>query len=375
MKVLFLVNNYPEENKPYAGVFVHNQVKAVCEKGIDAKVLYLDFRSIRRKRKWGMGKYIYDGIIVYRFAIPCGPLKKLYYWLINNLSCFAYKKVLKHEKNIDCIHAHFTDMGLAAKVIKEQFSVPYVLTEHSSTLIQKEISLEEETVIRQSYIGADRLLAVGSVLKSKMMNYTDKEITVVPNVLPERFRVYQKSSKEEKNFTFISVVGTLTKEKKIDLLVEAFKELYKTYTDIRLIICGAGNLMEELKAYVKDINLDSKIDFLGVINNNDLPVVLNNCDCFVLPSIVETFGVVYIEAAGCGLPLIGANSGGTADIINDDNGIIIRQPQVDCLVNAMEHMYNQHTLYNAELISRQAIENFGKDSFCEKIIKIYQEAI
>lgn len=375
MKVLFLVNNYPDDKNPYAGIFVHNQIKVLLAEGIDACVLYFDFRSIRRVRKWGMSQYEYNGVKVYRYAIPCGPVRKLYIQLLKKNAVKAYKKVCKMEDGIELLHAHFTDMGIPAAKIKEKFGIKYILTEHSSTLLQEEICVEEKKLIKEAYENADCILAVGTTLKQNMRKYTTKEIEVVPNILPNKFRVMRDIQKESDKYAFVSVVGTLTKDKKVDLLVQAFAELSKRYENIVLKICGCGNLMDEVKNMVSDIGLEEKVEFLGVIKNDKLPEILNACDCFVLPSIVETFGVVYIEAAGCGLPVIAANSGGTLDIVEDSNGVRIPYVNVEELVDAMEKMIIYRERYLPDKISEEIHKKFGEKAFVKKIEKVYAKVL
>ena len=373
MKILFLVNNFPDDKNPYAGVFVYNQVKALLTSGIDIKVLYLDFRSFRRIRRWGMTRYRYNEIEVYRYSVPCGPIKQLYYWLIENVSVKAFLEVCRHEGKFDLIHAHFTDMGIAARKIKEECGMKYVITEHSSTLLKEELDEIEQNNIRTAYEEADKILAVGSALKRKMQQYTSQNIEIVPNILPKRFHVYEEMAKSETEFVFISVVGRLTKEKKVDLVIKAFAELYKEIPYISLKIYGEGKLIEELKEMVRKMQLERKIDFLGVVDNFALPKILNQCNCFVLPSIVETFGVVYIEAAGCGLPLIAANSGGTLDIVNDNNGIIIKNACVEELVKAMRDIFEYRHKYVPSKISEEMHLRFGAEAFTNKIERIYME--
>ena len=72
-----------------------------------------------------------------------------------------------------------------------------------------------------------------------------------------------------------------------------------------------------LKAWVEAHDLKDRVQFLGIIDNYKLLDLMKKCNCFVLSSVVKTFGVVYIEAAGCGLPVIAAESGGTYDIVNE----------------------------------------------------------
>ena len=54
---------------------------------------------------------------VYRYSVPCGPIKVLYYKIIDYISAYAYEKVSKIEGEFDFIHAHFFDMGYAASKI------------------------------------------------------------------------------------------------------------------------------------------------------------------------------------------------------------------------------------------------------------------
>ena len=297
----------------------------------------------------------------------------MYYWLVENVSVKAFLKVCEQEGKFDLVHAHFTDMGIAARKIKEKCGMKYVITEHSSTLLREELDEEEQNIIRTAYEKADRTLAVGSALKRKMQQFTPQNIEVVPNILPDRFRIYKEITKNETEYVFISVVGKLTKEKKVDLVIKAFAELYKETPSISLKIYGEGKLIEELKEMVQKMQLESRIEFLGVVDNFTLPKILNQCNCFVLPSIVETFGVVYIEAAGCGLPLISANSGGTLDIVNENNGIIINNACVKEVVEAMRYIFENRHKYVPCKISKEVHSKFGAEAFVQKIEKIYME--
>jgi glycosyltransferase involved in cell wall biosynthesis len=90
---------------------------------------------------------------------------------------------------------------------------------------------------------------------------------------------------------------------------------------------------------------------------------------------VETFGVVYIEAAGCGLPVITANSGGTLDIVDKSNGIRILNAGVEELVVAMEKVIVCREQYLPEKISENIHKKFGEKAFVKKIEKVYREVL
>jgi glycosyltransferase involved in cell wall biosynthesis len=375
MKVLFLVDNFSDSKNPYSGTFFYNQIIALKKYGLEIHILYLDFRSIRKKRKWGLTKYQYKDVDVYRFAIPCGPFYKLLYFLLGKFSVYAFAQIKKREGMFDLVHAHFFNMGYAARKIYEQCGVPYIVTEHSSFLLQKNKKREMEKHLFPAYEKAKTIIAVGNNLKEKMKLYTNKEIIVVPNILPEIFSYSVSDEKDSAVFRYISIVGTLTKEKRIDLVVETFAKLVYYKKNIELYICGEGRLMEKLKERVRDLKLENSIKFLGVIDNYRLPNLLKKCDCFVLPSVVETFGVVYIEAIGCGLPVIAAHSGGADEIVNEKNGIIIENDNIEDLLNAMSYMYDNRDKYNSVEISNDIMEKFGEKAFGDLILPLYHEAI
>ena len=70
----------------------------------------------------------------------------------------------------------------------------------------------------------------------------------------------------------------------------------------RLVLIGMGELIDKVKEYVHEQGLGSKVEFLG--NRNDVPRILNGCDCFLLPSLFEGLPVVGIEAQANGLPIL-----------------------------------------------------------------------
>lgn len=105
MKVLILSGDYPNYNNPFPSIFVHNQAKALQLKGIDVAVLVFDMRSIRKKRKLGFSKYVYKGVQIYRYAIPCDPIPFLLELLSKIAVEVGFSKIIKEFGKPDLIHA------------------------------------------------------------------------------------------------------------------------------------------------------------------------------------------------------------------------------------------------------------------------------
>ena len=118
-----------------------------------------------------------------------------------------------------------------------------------------------------------------------------------------------------------------------------------------------------------------QIIFLGALSRDDVAKWMNKCDCFVLPSRYETFGVVYIEALASGRPVIGALNGGAEDIINNLNGYLVPIDDIDKLAEKMLELYKKIDSYNEEEIRSDCLKRFSPEVIVNKIISVYKEVL
>lgn len=125
---------------------------------------------------------------------------------------------------------------------------------------------------------------------------------------------------------------------------------------------------------LKDEIESSKIFFLG--KRSDFQKILKNCDVFVLPSLHETFGNVYMEASLAGIPSIGLNVGGIPEIIEHrKSGILLETLNIDELTNAMEELTKNQNMriqmgHNALKIAKKRFDN---SELVLKYLKLYEK--
>ncbi len=133
-----------------------------------------------------------------------------------------------------------------------------------------------------------------------------------------------KFKKEEidnilKNKRYLINIGRLTKQKNQKLLINAFSEISKLDSELNLVILGNGELKAELQNLVKEKNLESKVFFMGHVNN--VYKYLYNAECFILSSKWEDPGFVIIEAAYLRNSIISSNCpNGPKEILADGKG-------------------------------------------------------
>ena len=209
----------------------------------------------------------------------------------------------------------------------------------------------EKAVFREAEAVVVTTLSMSNEIQRRYSISKDK-IEIIPNyVLTDIFR----PDHSRKRLKRVGFVGRLDKQKNPLALLEAIKGL-----DLELIMVGNGPLMEELRDYTREEQL--QVRFMGNVPHLCLPAVLNTFDLFVLPSHYEGHPKTLLEAMACGLPVIGANAPGINEIIiHGENGLLcgtsteeirsrIEELIVDtCLrahlsANARENIVNKYSL-------------------------------
>jgi glycosyltransferase involved in cell wall biosynthesis len=111
-------------------------------------------------------------------------------------------------------------------------------------------------------------------------------------------------------------------------LIEAMNEVIRTHPDTRLVVCGTGALLDELRAVARSAGVERHVTFAGLVDNAVVARYCAAADLFVLPSILEALPTVAVEALACGTPVISAdNPGGLElnDVFGRDVSLVARE--------------------------------------------------
>lgn len=224
-----------------------------------------------------------------------------------------------------------------------------------------------------AYGHADALIAVSNPLSRVIRKRFKYENIVVPNVIGGDV-FFESIPRKHESFDFV-FTGALTERKGIWDLLEAFASFYKAHADSHLHIIGDGTERLSIEKCVKNEKIEKAVTIYGRLNRSEISAVYSKCDCFVLPSRFETFGVVYIEALAAGLPVIGTKCGGPEDIIDESTGLLIECDDISGLINAMEYMYCNSENYNADELKQIVMKRYSESAIAESLIKIYENVL
>jgi len=270
----------------------------------------------------------------------------------------------------DLIHVHqASGHGTLARL---SINRPYLLSVYGADVLDVPFKSKFHFNLIKKNIEKAKIVASTSVFMADMVTRTfnyNKQIPVTPfGVDINNFRPQNQESLDDK--IKIGIVKRLERKYGVEYLVEAFhltikklKTLGEDYIEKRLelIIVGKGSLLSELKDQVVKLNIEDRVHFLGRVNNEEVPNLLNSFEIFCVPSVLdsESFGVAAVEASACGLPVIASNAGGLKEVILDgETGYIVEKRNANQLSDKIVNL-----LLDAEL--RKELGNNGRNRVIE----------
>jgi glycosyltransferase involved in cell wall biosynthesis len=182
---------------------------------------------------------------------------------------------------------------------------------------------------------------------SRSMKRTLKGYGVEPeriDVLPmgvDLTQVFVPGPEESLNTKSLLFVGRLVEKKGVEYLIRAMAQVHKKHPDAVLTCIGSGPLENELKALVGALGLTGVVSFPGSVENSQLPSYYQKHAIVVFPSVVaetgdqEGFGLVLVEALGCGCAVVATDLPAMQDIIDAESAVIVAQKNPAQLADAI----------------------------------------
>ena len=238
------------------------------------------------------------------------------------------------------------------------------------------------------YKNIETAIVLTNKMKSQLIKSTNiihSKINVIPlGIDLKKFNsnnFNKKSSRDyfklPKDSFLIGCIARIEPNKSQITLLKALKEI-KIEKSI-LVFCGNIDNQEyysNLLAYSKDIGISSKVIFLDF--TEDVPMLMNCFDVFILPTLSETYGLVIIEAMASGIPVIAVNRGGVPEIItHKESGFLIEPDSHSKLAEYLETIYTDSDIKNhfVENAFNTIEEKFEETTQTDKFFKVIENTI
>jgi len=293
----------------------------------------------------------------------------------------GFRLMMKNRYSV--VNTHFViPSGPAGFLLGRIFRVPNIVSLHGGEIYDpsKKFSPHRSKffsfIVKDLLNRADALVAQSGNTRGNAIKYYNprKEIDIIP--LPFHPPAPVETSRKELNLKddefIIITCGRLIKRKALDVLIKA---LSKVDSDkIKLLIMGDGPEKENLKKLSAELNLEKKVGFLGFIDEENKFRYYNAADIFALVSLHEGFGIVYMEAMYCGLPIICSNNGGQTDFLkHGKNALVIDVGDIEACAGAVRELMRNKQLYRTMSENNKAdVENFFAMHIADRYFRIFK---
>lgn len=293
--------------------------------------------------------------------------EKKYSGVINFLFIIIKLFRIIRANEIQIVHSHHRYFDLAAYLISKLVPIKTITSVHSKVKDKKLISYKADILISCSKnikehlmknfgIKSDRIKLVYNFVDTDEIK-TDKE----PSLLKKSLGINQRE-------TVLGFIGRLDiAEKGVDLLLHAFKELSKHRNDLCLLLIGDGKDKEIIQRQVDEDKLNCKI--IGAQEN--IFNFYNIIDIVILPSRVDPFPLVMLEAGIMRKAFIGSDVDGIKELIEDKKtGVLFQPNNLDSLTDALRLILSNSELRNK--IQNNLFESIRREFTAEKRLPLYK---
>jgi glycosyltransferase involved in cell wall biosynthesis len=299
-------------------------------------------------------------------------------------AAFAFSAVRHARRDQpDLIISTHVNLAPVARLAKKFSSARFAVVGHGI-----DVWKIHKASVRSALQAADQLLAVSDFTRVRMaeqLGVSKDRIALLPNTFDEeRFSPGPKSeallqryrlSKEQPVILTVARMEATEQYKGYENVLLALPEVLARFPEARYLIVGDGPDKRRLGALSKELRVQDKVIFAGYVPNEELPEHYNLCDVFAMPSKGEGFGIVFLEALGCGKPVIAGNKDASVEpLLGGKLGKLVDPDSVEQIAEAicltLSDIRNQTSEIRAEKVERLRSEvtaAFGYERFKERL--------
>ena len=294
----------------------------------------------------------------------------------------------------DVVHAHDWLVAHAAKTVKDVIGLPLVATVHATEAgrhqgwLPSASSRAIHTVEWWLTFEARRVITCSSYMRwetTRLFDLPPAKVEVVPNGIdvsawsPDRGAVAAcRARYADGDAPLLVFAGRLEYEKGLQTVLEAMPRLRRRHPGLRLVIAGIGTHEAELRVLARRLRLGRAVTLAGFLESDELAALVAAADCAVVPSIYEPFGLVALEAAACGTPLVVADVGGLREFVEHGlTGLRFSPGDPAALASCVSSLLNDEVLARRMVRSARGVleRDYTWASIARRTATIYERAV
>jgi len=221
----------------------------------------------------------------------------------------------------------------------------------------------------------DKIISVSKFTANRLIKnkIPKSKIKIIPNGI--FLKDFQRKEKKYKEPT-ICTISRLTPKKRVEDVIKATNLIKKEIPNIKLIIVGKGNEITKLKELTKKLNLEKNVKFTGFVKEHkDVIKILKNSQVFCLPSVLEGFGIVILEAMAANVPYVCSDIEVLKEVTkNGVGGLIFKKRDHRDLAEKIQQLIKNKKLYSKKIIeAKKEIKKYDWNIISKKEEEVYKK--
>ncbi len=298
-------------------------------------------------------------------------------------------------RHYDLIHSHYWLSGLVGQRARQAWGVPHIITFHTLGEMKLRVcgpGTEPAARLRAEpklVEVCDRVLLTSKREKANLLHYYPDRantVEVVPcGVNLDLFQPIPRPTARRKigaplDDPLMLFVGRIAPEKGLDRLLSAFARLQHRPRLRAVVVGGEGSGdpgLQQMHALARRLGIAARVQFVGRVEQPELPFFYSAADTLVLPSSYESFGMVALEAMACGTPVIATPVGAMEELLRSgESGRLSPDFSVPSLAAAIDRLlHDQAARAAAPEGVRRSVLRYSWHRVAADVLKIYRDVL
>ena len=364
LNVLILPTWYSTSAHPMAGVFVRDQALAVARHQ-RVVVLYNEGPGWSVRRLFDIRAGEEDGVRTLRLRHRASAMPRASTVLAISGLEVALSRLRREGFRPDVIHAHTLAAAAAGLTLGRVHRVPVVVSEHWSAFVLGTLSAWEARLARLVFERVDLVCPVSERLSEAVAGYAPRaRLRVIGNPVDTTLFASEprRGPAGLDGPARLLAVGLQGEKKGMRQLLDALaRRSSEGARPVVLDLVGEGSTAE-LSRQARTLGLEDTVRFRGLMSRADVARLMGEADLFVLPSLVETFGVALVEALAAGLPVVATDVGVARELVDERSGELVAPGDVDALAAGIDRALRRLEDYDTSVAAAAVRSRFSPEA-------------
>ncbi len=282
---------------------------------------------------------------------------------------------LASVEKYDVIHGHDWMTYPASLAAGAKANKPVILHVHSTEFERSFPNIDQDIfeLEKKSFENADHVITVSNLTRKILVEHyliEPKKITIVHNSFSQEFSKTPPRKASSSKLKTVTFLGRLARQKAPSLFVDVAKTLGDRNSNYRFVMAGEGYLLSGIKDKVNQLNLQNKFSFPGFLSTEKVKKLFAKTDIFLMPASAEPFGMVTLEAAFSGIPVVLSKQTGALEVLT--SALSFECWETYKMADAIDGLINnpEETKVYAKKVQKEAA-NTSWEKAASKVIGVY----